>query len=110
MNVCILSGRIWKNPTVKGTEPKTLSFLLETKTGLNGADKKERTNFVPCVLFNPDPELEGLLTSQGEGLLVELEGRLSGSAPDASGGRRFNTEVIVRNKSLTIRETAPVAT
>ena len=34
MNVCILSGRVWKNATVKGTEPKTLTFILETRNML----------------------------------------------------------------------------
>ena len=106
MNICILSGRIIKNATARGTEPKTLSFILETRYGVNGDEK--RASFVPCILFNPTPEVEALLTTEGEGQFVELEGRVSGSNPDPNTGRRFNTEVIVRNRTLTFTE-APVA-
>ena len=107
MNVCILSGRVWKNATVKGTEPRTLTFVLETRHGAFESDKKERAAFVPCVLFNPTPELEALLAQQGEGLTIEFEGRLCSPNPDTNGGRRFNTEVIVRNRTLTVL--SPVA-
>ena len=104
MNICILSGRIAKNATTRGSEPKTLSFILETRYGVNGDEKKERVSYVPCVLFNPTPEVESLLTAQGEGQFVEFEGRVSGSNPDPNTGRRFNTEVIVRNRTLTFTE------
>jgi len=102
MNVCILSGRVLKNATVKGTEPKTLSFTLETRYGTGENGRKERSAFVPCVLFNPDPELEETLTSAGEGLPLEFEGRITGQNPDAEGGRRFGSEVIVWNRTLAI--------
>lgn len=101
MNVCILSGRVFKNATSKGTEPKTLSFMLETHYG-NGEKGKERSAFVPCVMFNPEPEIEAALTTQGEGLKLEFEGRISGQSPDANSGRKYGSEVIVRNRTLTI--------
>ena len=53
-------------------------------------------------LFNPEPEVESLLTTKGQGLFVVVEGRLSGSSPDANGARKFGTEVIVKNRSLTV--------
>jgi hypothetical protein len=102
MNVCILSGRIIKNGTAKGSEPKALSFTLETRYGHNESEGKERITFVPCVLFNPAPEVEALLTTRGEGLLVELEGRISGPNPDTNGNRKFNPEVVVKNRTLTV--------
>ena len=100
MNICILSGRIVQNATARGSEPRTLAFTVETRYSTNGEEKKERSAYVPCVLFNPTPEVEALLTTEGEGQWVELEGRISGSSPDSNSGRRFNTEVIVRNRSL----------
>ena len=102
MNVCILSGKVLKNALVKGTDPKTLTFTLESKYGYNENEKKDRTAFLPCVIFNPEPEVEALLSTQGQGLFVELEGRLSGSNPDANGGRKFGTEVIVKNRTFTV--------
>jgi len=48
-----------------------------------------------------------LLTTQGEGLWIELEGRISGPSPEANSSRRFGPEVIVRTKSLTVLGPAP---
>ncbi len=109
MNVCSLSGRVLKNATSKGSEPKTLSFMLETRYGNGEKGQKERSAFVPCVMFNPDPEIESILTTKGEGLYLELEGRISGQSPDANGGRKFGSEVIVRNRTLTILSSASEA-
>jgi len=106
MNVCILSGKIVNNATVKGAEPKTLTFTLESRYGYNESEKKDRVAYVPCVLFNPEPEVESLLTTKGQGLFVVVEGRLSGSSPDANGARKFGTEVIVKNRSLTVLQPA----
>ena len=108
MNVCLLSGRLLKNAVVRGTEPKALTFTLETKYGFNESEGSDRITYVPCVLFNPAREIEVLLTTQGQALFVELEGRINGSHPEANGGRKFNSEVIVRNKTLTILESEAV--
>ena len=101
MNIAIVSGRLVKNAVVRGTETKVLAFTLETKS-TDG--EKERSTFVPCTLFNPSAKMQTLLTQQGEGVLVELEGRISGPNPDAE--KKFGTEVIVWNRSLTILEPA----
>jgi hypothetical protein len=102
MNACILSGRIIRNGTAKGSEPKALSFTLETRYGQNGSEGKDRVTYVPCVMFNPTPEVESLLTTRGEGLLVELEGRISGPNPETNGNRKFNPEVVVKNRTLMV--------
>ncbi len=107
MNICLLSGRVTKNATVRGTDPKTVVFTLETRNGPADGDKPARVACVPCVLFNPPPEVEAVLTTRGEGLPVELEGRLSAPPPDANGGRRFNTEVIVRNRTFVVLTAVP---
>jgi hypothetical protein len=99
MNICTLSGRIVKNATVRGTEPKALSFVIETVTVYNGDEKKDLVN---CVLFNPSNRLETQLTKNGENLFVELEGRVSSSSLKTNGERRFNTDVIVRHWTLMI--------
>lgn len=95
MNLCVLAGRIVRNTSVKGTDRKILRFTVETRDGHDEGETKERINQVPCVLFNPTSELEKLLTSQGEGLCVELQGRVG----SWNGGS--NVEVVVFNRSLT---------
>jgi len=109
MNVCSLSGKVVRNAVVKSTEPKTLSFTLETRQGHQESEQKERVAFVPCVLFKPEPEVETLLTTHGAGLFVELEGRISGSDPDAPSGRKFAPEVIVRNWTFRVLDRAGTA-
>ncbi len=97
MNICVIGGRLTRNATVKGTDRKILRFIVETRDGHEEGDNKERINQVPCVLFNPTPELEQTLASQGEGLRVELQGRIA--TWDNNG--RSGTEVVVFNSSVT---------
>jgi hypothetical protein len=98
MNICIIGGRLMRNATVKGTDRKILRFSVETRDGHEEGETKERFNQVPCVLFNPSPELEQTLSVQGEGLRVELQGRVA-SWGDNNG--KSGAEVVVFNRSLT---------
>ena len=102
MNICILSGRIVKNATIRGADPKALSFVVETVNASNG---NERKDLVGCVLFNPTPELEAQLTKKGNGLYAELEGRVSSSSLKTNGEKRYNSDVIVRNWTFCIVKT-----
>ncbi len=99
MNLWVIAGRILRNATVKGTERKILRFTVETRDGHDEGEVKERVNQVPVVLFGPSPELEQTLTSKGEGLRVELQGRIASWNGDANG--RPNVEVVALKSSLT---------
>lgn len=98
MNLCVLAGRINNRPSVKGTDRKILRFSVETRDGHDDGDVKERVNQVPCVLFNPSPDLERMLTEEGKGLQVELQGRI---ATWGENGNKSGAEVVVFNRSLT---------
>ena len=102
MNICAIAGRLARDGVVKGTERKVLMFTVETRSGGEDGDKNERVSFVPCVVFNPSPELERKLVTEGKGLYVELEGRISSSSYEANGERKFQTEVVVFNRSITV--------
>ena len=99
MNLCVIAGRIVRQASVKGTDRKILRFTVETRDGHDEGEMKERVNQVPCVLFNPSPELEQTLTSVGEGLRVVLQGRIASWNGEANG--RPNVEVVAFNRSLT---------
>jgi single-stranded DNA-binding protein len=100
MNTCILTGRLVKNASVKTSkELKVMSFVVETINSFNGNEKRDQ---VSCVMFNPEPELENQLTKAGEGLYVEFEGRVSSSSLKANGERRYNTDVIARNRTFNV--------
>ncbi len=98
MNLCVIAGRVVHNASVKGTDRKILRFTVETRDGHDEGEMKERVNQVPCVLFNPSPELEQTLASQGEGLRVELQGRV---ATWGENNGKSGAEVVVFNRSLT---------
>lgn len=98
MNLCIIAGQIITSPSVKGTDRKILRFTVETRDGHDDGDAKERVNQVPCVLFNPSADLEQTLTERGEGLHVELQGRI---ATWGENGNKSGAEVVVFNRSLT---------
>lgn len=99
MNLCILVGRIVKNATVRGSEPKVLSFVVETVANINGSAKKDQ---VSCTIFNPTSDLEKQLTTDGDGMFIELEGRVSSSSLKTNGEKRYNTDVIVRQWTLIV--------
>ena len=98
MNLCVIAGRVIRNASVKGTDRKILRFTVETRDGHDEGEMKERVNQVPCVLFNPSPELEQTLVSQGEGLRLELQGRI---ATWSENNGKSGAEVVVFNRSLT---------
>ncbi len=98
MNLCVIAGRILRNAIAKGTDRKILRFTVETRDGHDEGEMKERVNQVPCVLFSPTAELEQMLTGSGEGLKVELQGRV---ASWGENNGRSGAEVVVFNRSLT---------
>ena len=99
MNLCVISGRIIRNASVKGTDRKVLRFTVETRRGHDEGETKERVDQVPCVLFGATPELEQTLTNGGEGLKVELQGRITSWNGESNG--RSSVEVVAFNRSLT---------
>jgi single-stranded DNA-binding protein len=99
MNLCVIVGRIVRNATVKGNGRKVLRFTVETRDGHDEGETKERVNQVPCVVFGPTSEMEQTLTQQGEGVLVELQGRVASWGDETNA--RSNVEVVVFNRSLT---------
>ena len=102
MNLCALAGRLVRHAVVKGTEKKVLLFTLATKCGYDETERKDRITQVPCVVFNPSPELETALVNDGKDTYLELEGRVSTSSYETNGERKYTTEVVVFNRSITV--------
>ena len=89
MNIFAGSGRLVRNAVVNGTETKAMRFTIAAGCGYDTRAKKERVEFVPCVLFNPPEELMLLLSQEGkgqsgsrvgEGREVERRGRSGGTS------------------------------
>lgn len=102
MNLVALAGRLVRNAVVKGTDKKVLLFTLATKCGYDETEQKDRLTQVPCVVFNPSPELEAALVKNGKDTHVELEGRVSTSSYESNGERKYTTEVIAFSRSITL--------
>jgi len=101
MNLCALAGQLARKAVVHGTDRKVVRFTLETRSSREEGEK-DRINYVPCALFNPTPEAERLLVEGDKGLHVELEGRVTSSSYESKGEKKYQTEVIVFNRSLTL--------
>jgi len=90
MNVFIGSGRVSNMRLARNGE--ILRFLLVVNEG----DEKSR-NEVPCMIFNPSPEIKGLLTKEP---VIELQGRVRSYSFEIAGEKATRTEIIVNPKSL----------
>jgi len=101
MNIAAISGRLVKNAIIKGTDRKVLLFTIAS-TYTNGDGEGNRSNHIPCVVFAPSEDLMRALTHNGEGVYIELEGRITTSSYESKGERKFTTEVVAFNRSITI--------
>jgi hypothetical protein len=102
MNICVVSGEVHQNAVVRGKKTKALVFTVITKQGNGNGDGESEgmVSHVPCVMFNAPPELEQVLTSQGKGMHIELQGRVNSSRFEVNGEPRSNAEVVVYTKSV----------
>ena len=102
MNICAIAGHLARNAVLKGTEKKVLLFTLAAKAGWDDNEQKDRVSYVPVVVFNPSEDLVQSLVNNGKGTYVELEGRVTSSSYEANGERKFTTEVVAFNRSITL--------
>jgi single-stranded DNA-binding protein len=103
MNIAVLSGSLARNAVCKGSKNKALAFTVITPNAGNG-NGDNPPSYIPCVLFNPSPEIESLFVDRGKGLSVLLQGRINTNSFEENGKKRYQTEVIVWNKSLVVQE------
>src|SRR5688500_18966040 len=112
MNICAISGAIHKNAVVRGKKTKALAFTVITRqpavSGNGDTSDETRLSYVPCVIFDPEHEVEELLVTEGAGVHVELQGRIQGSRFEGPNEQeRYNADVIVFKKSFAICRTLP---
>jgi len=87
---------------LKGAEKKVLLFTLVATCGWDDTEQKDRVSYVPVVVFNPSEDLVQTLVNRGEGTYIELEGRVVSSSYESKGERKFTTEVVAFNRSITL--------
>jgi len=103
MNKFVGSGRLTRGARVRGENRKALRFTVATKYGYDTKERKERVEFVPCVLFTPpDDKLGIFLVAEGKGVFVEFEGRVHTSRYDKDGETKYCTEIVVDKRTLNI--------
>tara|TARA_Y100000294_G_C8349926_1_gene254280 strand:+ start:144 stop:464 length:321 start_codon:yes stop_codon:yes gene_type:complete len=102
MNLFTGSGRLVKNATVNGNENTALKFAIAAKYGYDKDEKKDRVEFIPCVLFNPTEKLVFFLTEEGKGTLVEFQGRINISRYEVNGEKKYSTQVVINKSSFNI--------
>ncbi len=102
MNICAIAGRLVKNAVVRGSERKVLLFTIAAQWGADENGSKDRATHIPCLVFSPSEDLERSLVQNGQGTYIELEGRILTSSYDTKGERKFTTEVVAFNRSITL--------
>jgi single-stranded DNA-binding protein len=105
VNIVLLTGRLTSNARLRGKKARVLAFTVETKQKIDN-EQEERSSFVPCVAFNVPTEIEAALLERGQSQFVELQGRITTTDFETAGERQHSVEVIVFNKSLTLRDVA----
>ena len=102
MNICAITGRLVRNAVSKGTDRKVLLFTVATPLGSVENGQKERVTHVPCVVFNPSEDLVRALVQNGQGTYLELEGRVLTSSYESNDEKKYSTEVVAFNRSITL--------
>ena len=102
MNVCVVSGELHQNAIVRGKKTKALVFTVVTKQGNGNGEGEDEgiISYVPCVVFNAPSEVEQLLSTEGKGMHIELQGRVNSSRFEVNDEPRSNAEVVVYTKSI----------
>jgi hypothetical protein len=95
MNRFIGSGTLPRAAKVNGTEKKAVKFTLAACYGHNPTTKRDLIAYVPCVVFEPAPDIEKLLTQDWRGTFFEVEGHVTTSKFEANGETKYSTDVIV---------------
>ena len=96
MNIATITGRLVRDAHLNGSgDKRAMKFTVAANSGYDAKTKKERTEFVPCVYFNPAEKLYKLLSTEGKGKLVELQGNVVTSSFEKNGTRIWTTEVRV---------------
>lgn len=96
MNIVSLTGRLVRNAHLNGSgDKRAMKFTLATPSGYDAKKKAERTEFVPCVYFNPSEKLQKFLSNDGKGKLIELQGNVITSSFEKNGTTVWETEVRV---------------
>ncbi len=102
MNVFTGSGRLINHATIRTGKPHGVEFVLEAKHGFDCKACKTLVEAIPCVLMDPSDRLQGMLTGQGKGLVVEFQGRLTTSRISRKGETHNRTEILVDKTSFNI--------
>lgn len=101
MNIVSITGRLARNVLVNGSgDKRAMKFTVAAPSGYDVKKKAERTEFVPCVYFNPAEKLQALLSAEGKGKLVELQGNVVTSSFEKNGTTVWATEVRVNPSSF----------
>ena len=105
MNVSLLSGEIVTRPTDLGGG-LGIKFLLKTRYPSRREGVRTSKAFVPCVVFDVNPEQREILVSKDfDKTWVELVGRIVRSSHENESGQRiYNTEVFTNSAGLMLKK------
>ena len=105
MNVFIGSGKIIniaKTVSTNNGKIRILRFTVSATCKHNPDNDKNKTDLIPCIIYNPSKDLEDWFLKQGQDSYVEFEGRVVTFTFELIGEKTCKTEVVVNSRSLNI--------
>lgn len=95
MNIFIGTGKVIRVKLLSGKMNMLKFTLVITESD---STQKERTDYVPCIIYNPSESAKRLI-SENQG--VELQGKVRTFSFEITGETNYKTEIIVNQNSIT---------
>lgn len=104
MNSFSCSGKVAKvlEPLFLNEKTMAQRFTVVAVNGQTDSSGKSRTDYIPCILFNPDEELQELFSGDKTGFTIEFNGKVTTTNFANNGRKSYRTEVVVYPKTLHI--------
>ena len=100
MNMHIVVGEVVRNARASGKE-KALEFTIATKKEIRkNEETKTYTDYIQAIMFDPNPELVELLTTEGVGKLLGFYGRVHEFIYESSSKKVYRSKTIVQPGTL----------
>lgn len=101
MNICILMGRLTKEPELRSTQNgvSVVQFTIAVDRDFVRQGEERQSDFINCVAFRQTADF--VAKYFGKGRMIAVQGSVQVRSYDKNGEKRYVTEVIVDRAHFT---------
>ena len=101
MNICILMGRLTKEPELRSTQNgvSVVQFTIAVDRDFVRQGEERQSDFINCVAFRQTADF--IAKYFGKGRMIAVQGSVQVRSYDKNGEKRYVTEVIVDRAHFT---------